>query len=78
MLFSMRLAQIRLNEDEQSGALFDQFLKSATVLEPKKLGDWLLEGRLTKTQLCGIEELSLTPHFNNLVDSLTNSDAQWI
>lgn len=48
MLFSMRLAQIRMFEDEQSGILFDQFLKSITILEPKKLGSWLLDGRLTK------------------------------
>ena len=66
----MRLAQIRLNEDEKSNALFDLFLRSATILEPKKLGSWLLDGRLSKAQLVGIEELSLTPHFNNLVDSM--------
>lgn len=59
----MRLAQIRLNEDDKANALFELFLRSATILEPKKLGDWLLDGRLSKAQLVGVEELSLTPHF---------------
>jgi len=58
--------------------LFDLFLRSATILEPKKLGTWLLDGRLTKMQLCGIEELSHTPHFSNLVDSMQNNEAQWL
>jgi hypothetical protein len=66
----MRLAQIRLNEDEKASALFELFLRSSTILEPKTLGSWILEGRLTKAQLVGIEELSLTPHFNNLLSSL--------
>jgi hypothetical protein len=53
----MRLAQIRLNEDEKASALFELFLRSSTILEPKTLGSWILEGRLTKAQLVGIEEL---------------------
>jgi dynein heavy chain 1 len=47
------------------------------MLEPKKLGSWVLDGKLTKIQLVALEELSITPHFNGLVDSLSESEAQW-
>lgn len=78
MLFTMRLAQIRMYEDETASSLFELFLRSATILEPKKLGTWLLDGRLSKTQICGIEELSYTQNFNNLVESLQNDEEKWV
>lgn len=50
MLFTARLAQIRLGEDACE-PLFDLFLSNSTLLEPQRLSMSLLSGKLTKSQV---------------------------
>lgn len=61
-LFALRLAQIRLGGDSQFDAIFDLLLKSSTLFETK-LPDTFMGGKLTKTQLKTIEELSSSKFF---------------
>lgn len=48
LLFSMRLAQIKLSEDPVSEELFDLWLKSSISLEPVSMSASLFDNRLTK------------------------------
>jgi dynein heavy chain 1 len=79
-LFALRLVQIRRQSDERFTRLFGLLLKSATVLEPQLSPD-LLDGRLTKSQLATIEEISAFPEFKGLVESMqpgTESCTEWL
>jgi hypothetical protein len=71
------LAQIRLTEDPAAQKLFDLYLRSSTILEPKNVSPALLNGRLKDTDLAKIEELSLDPEFNNLVQMIESNENQW-
>ena len=76
----MRLVQIRRQSDERFTRLFALLLKSATVLEPALSPD-LIDGRLTKSQLAALEEMTAFPEFKGLVESMapgTESCAEWL
>jgi hypothetical protein len=70
MLFTLRLAQIKLSEDPKCEELFEIFLKSSTVIEPQLLPNKLLDGRISKSQIGALEELTFTEHFANLATNL--------
>jgi hypothetical protein len=70
MLFTLRLAQVKLSEDPLCEALFDVFLKPFSVMEPRVLPLKMLEGRITKSQVGALEELTLGTNFNGLLDDL--------
>lgn len=75
----MRLAQIRIDEDQICRQLFDLFMSGATTLEPRQLTTGVLDGRLSKSQLANLEEIAGTPHFKQLLESIEGSaSAQWI
>jgi len=78
MLFTLRLAQIKLSEDRACEDIFDVFLKPNSVMEPSKLGSDCLDGRLTKTQLAQLEDLMLTPYFKGLADDLRINEEKWV
>ena len=74
----MRLAQIRIDEDQVCRQLFDLFMSGATTLEPRQLTTGVLDGRLTKSQLANLEEIAGTPHFQKLLESIEGSGSdQW-
>jgi len=59
MLFTMRLAQIRLGgENPEAEGLFDLFLKSQSMLVPKQVPEHILSNKLSKRQVGALEELS--------------------
>lgn len=70
MLFTLRLAQIKLSEEPNCEQLFDLFLKPTSVMEPRVLPLKLLEGRITKSQVAALEELTFLKYFPNLADHL--------
>lgn len=78
MLFTLRLAQIRLGEDPVCEPLFDLFLSSTTTLEPQRVSTGLLQGKLTKSQIAQLEDISNGPHVNGLIDSMESSEDRWI
>lgn len=47
-------------------------------MEPKVLPLKLLDGRITKSQVGALEELTFTPHFNNLGSHLQENENSWI
>jgi len=63
LLFSLRLAQIRLQEDPVVGVLFELFLHGSTMMEPKNVSPSLMGGRLSSMQVARLEELSLSAEF---------------
>jgi len=57
------LAQIKLEENDACKILIEQFLKPFTVMEPRLLPQSYMDGRITKSQIGALEELSATPYF---------------
>ena len=78
MIFTLRLAQIRLGEDAACDPLIDLFLSSATIMEPENINQGLLSGKLTKTQLAELEDVSNSPHLNGLINSMESSEDRWM
>jgi dynein heavy chain 1 len=78
MLFTLRLAQIKLTEDNTCDQLFEIFLKASSVMEPQILPLRLLDGRVTKTQVGALEELTFTPHFKGLTEHIQDCEKEWI
>jgi hypothetical protein len=73
----LRLVQIRKQGDEQFGWLFSLLLRSTAVLETR-LPPSLLEGRLTKSQLAALEEISSAPEFSGLLASMETEASTWL
>ena len=61
-LFALRLAQIRLGGDPQFDQVFELMLKAPPMLETR-LPDSFLGGKLTKTQLKCLEDISSSKPF---------------
>lgn len=78
MLFTMRLAQIKLSQDPRNEELFDYFLKPQTAMEPSILSLSLLDGKLSPRQVAELEDISLCPHFNGLKDDLEQNPDKWL
>ena len=78
MLFTLRLAQIKLSEEPICEQLFDLFLKPVSILEPRVLPLKLMDGRITKSQVAALEELTFLKHFPNLADHLQDNEDRWI
>jgi len=78
MLFTLRLAQIKLSEDNTCDQLFEIFLKPSSVFEPQILPLKLLDGRITKSQVGALEELTHTPHFKGLSEHIQDCEKEWI
>ena len=78
LLFTLRLAQIRMGEDPTCDPLFDLFLSSPASLEPRLLTMALLGGKLSKTQLASLEEISHGPHVQGLIQSMESSEDRWL
>jgi dynein heavy chain 1, cytosolic len=85
-LFTLRLAQIRLGSDYDQ--MFEVLLKSTAVeisIGSSNAADGLLiyegvlgEGRLTKTQVKKLEELSINKSFKTLPQSLEQNQGAWL
>ena len=78
LLFTLRLAQIRLGEDRACEPLFEAFLSTTAMLEPERVSTGLLGGRLTRSQLAQLEDLGNGPHLNGLIDSMESNEARWL
>ena len=78
ILFTLALAQIRLVEDSACEPLFTIFLSSPTQLEPNRISTGLLKGKLTKSQLAQLEDISLGPHLQGLIASMESEEDRWI
>lgn len=76
-LFALRLVQIRRHGDERFGRLFSLLLRSVTVAAPR-LSPGLLDGRLTRSQLAAIEEISSAHEFSGLVASMEAEESSWV
>ena len=48
------------------------------MLEPKTVSTSLLSGKLSMSQLANLEEISMTGHFNNLIEDIENDEAKWL
>lgn len=69
-MFTLRLTQIKFEENPECKALGDQLLKPFTVVEPTLLPPNLLDNRLTPSQIGALEELSASMNFQGLSDDL--------
>jgi len=80
MLFSLRLAQIRLKSDNDCGEIFALFLNPTALNDPKEINkENLLNGRFLNNRQCAmIEELDNSGAFNNLVSSMSDDPEPWI
>jgi len=67
LIFTLRLAQIRIGEQAGCDTLFELFLHSTSAIEPNRLSTALLGGKLTKSQLAQIEDVAAGPHLSGLV-----------
>ena len=78
MLFTLRLAQIRVGDDAACEPLFALFLSSPHQLEPNRISAGLLRGKLSKSQLAQLEDISLGPHVKGLLESMEQDEARWL
>ena len=76
-LFALRLAQIRLQRDENFLRLFDVLLKPVSALKTK-LPTEFLGGRLSKQQLIQLEELENVTEFANIISDISMDEPRWI
>jgi len=78
MIFTLRLAQIRIGEEEGCDVLFDLFLQSTTMVEPTRISTSLCGGKLTKSQLAQLEDVANGPHLQGLIESMESSEERWL